>query len=128
MTNTASVRQHMTPQPHTIGKDQPLSRAEKMMREFRIHHLPVLDAGRLVGILSDRDIKLVETLKDVNPDTVLVEEAFTPDPYVVSPDASLKEVCATMAERYFGCALVEENHKLIGIFTWVDALRVLGGK
>lgn len=127
MPKSTSVQKFMTAMPHTIGKDQPLARAEKMMRDLRVHHLPVLDGGRLVGILSDRDIKLVETLKDVDPQTVLVEEAFTPDPYIVSPTTTLKEVCATMAEKRYGCALIEENHKLVGIFTWVDALRALGG-
>jgi len=127
MPKTASIQKFMTPQPHTIGKDQPLARAEKMMRELRVRHLPVLDGGRLIGILSDRDIKLVETLKDVDPETVLVEEALTPDPYIVSPKATLKEVCATMAEKRYGCVLIEDNHRLVGIFTWVDALRALGG-
>ncbi len=127
MPRTTGIQKFMTPMPHTIGKDQPLARAEQMMRDLRIRHLPVLDGGRLVGILSDRDIKLVETLKDVDPEAVLVEEAFSPDPYIVSPKANLKEVCATMAEKRYGCVLIEENHKLVGIFTWVDALRALGG-
>jgi acetoin utilization protein AcuB len=117
-----TIQKYMTVLPHTIGKDQTLESAEKVMREYRIRHLPVLDGGRLVGILSDRDIKLVETLKDVDPAKVLVEEAYSPDPYVVSPSSELTSVCSTMAENRYGCVLIEDNHKLVGIFTWVDAL------
>lgn len=117
-----TVSKYMTTQPHTIGSDQTLVKAEKMMREYQIRHLPVLKGGELVGILSDRDLKLIETLKDVDPETVMVDEAFTPDPFVISPSSDLSEVCAEMASHKYGCALVCDNHKLVGIFTWVDAL------
>lgn len=116
------VAKFMTAFPHTIGAEQNLIKAERMMSEYKIRHLPVLQGGKLVGILSDRDVKLVETFKDVNPEEVSVEEAYTPDPFIVSPESLLSDVCAEMASRKYGCALVVDNHKLVGIFTWVDAL------
>jgi acetoin utilization protein AcuB len=115
----------MTTLPHTIGADASLLKAEKMMNEYRVRHLPVLSGGQLVGILSDRDIKLVESFKDVDPGTFKVEDAFTPDPFSVSVDASLGEVCREMTAKKFGCALVIDNKKLVGIFTWIDALQAL---
>lgn len=120
-----TVQKFMTTQPHTIGSDQTLVKAEKMMREHQIRHLPVLKAGRLIGILTDRDIKLVETLNGVDPENVKVEEAFTENPYVTKPSAPINEVCAMMAENKYGCALIEDNQKLVGIFTWIDALNAL---
>jgi acetoin utilization protein AcuB len=114
----------MTVLPHTIGVDQTLAQAEKMMSTYQVRHLPVLDAGRLVGILSDRDIKLVETFKDVDAEKVTVDEAYSPDPYIVAPSMPLNTVCETMAAKRYSCVLIEDNHKLVGIFTWVDALRV----
>lgn len=117
-----NVSKYMTTLPHTIGADQTLSKAEAMMSEYRVRHLPVLSAGRLVGILTDRDVKLVESFKDVDPEKVKVDEAYTPDPYIISPASSLAEVCAEMAAKKYGCALVCDNSKLVGIFTWVDAL------
>jgi acetoin utilization protein AcuB len=117
-----TVQKFMTDQPHTIGSDQSLARAEKLMTEFHIRHLPVLEGGKLVGILSERDVRLVETFADVNPEKVTVAEAFTPDPFITSPGAPLTEVCREMAAHKYGCALVVDNHKLVGIFTWVDAL------
>lgn len=119
------ISKYMTALPHTIGVDQPLIKAEQMMSEFRVRHLPVLDGGKLVGIISDRDVRLVETFSDVDPQKVTVEEAYTPDPYITNPNAKLNEVCAEMASHKYGCALVVDNHKLVGIFTWIDGLQAL---
>lgn len=120
-----SVLKYMTTLPHTIGTEQNLVTAEKMMGELRVRHLPVLEDGKLVGILSERDVKLVQSFRDTNPEDVKVSQAYTPDPFIVSPEASLSDVCAQMASKKFGCALVCDNSKLVGIFTWVDALLAL---
>lgn len=116
------IEKYMSTSVHTIGSDQTLRRAEEIMREYRIRHLPVLEGGQLVGILSDRDVKLVESLKDVDPNEVTVSEACNQDMYTVSPKAPLNEVCAEMALHKYGSVLVLDNKKLVGIFTWVDAL------
>jgi acetoin utilization protein AcuB len=105
----------------TIGDQQPMSVAHDMMREQRIRHLPVLHQGKVVGIVTDRDLRLVETLKDVDPAKVAVSEAMTPDPYVVTPEASLDEVVSTMAIKKYGSAVVSDNGHVVGIFTTVDA-------
>jgi acetoin utilization protein AcuB len=57
MKSVPTVDKYMTSHPHTIGVDQPLSLAHKIMTEFRIRHLPVLDGGKLVGVISDRDLE-----------------------------------------------------------------------
>lgn len=119
------ISKFMTTQPHTIGAEQNLYKAEQMMTNLKIRHLPVLRGGDLVGILSDRDIKLVESFHDIDPEKVSVEEAFSEDPFVVSSDASLADVCAQMASKKYGCAMVCDNNKLVGIFTWVDALTAM---
>ena len=118
-----TVEKYMTSVPQTIGADQTLEKAMQVMNEYRIRHLPVLSGGRLVGILTDRDIKLVESFKDVDPKVVKVDEAYTPDPYIASPQTPLSEVCAEMILHKYGCVLIEDKRKLVGIFTWVDALR-----
>jgi acetoin utilization protein AcuB len=61
------VQKYMTTDIQTIGDEQPMSVAHRMMREQRIRHLPVLHQGRVVGIVTDRDLHLVETLQDVDP-------------------------------------------------------------
>lgn len=118
-----TIQKYMTTQPHSIGVDQPMAAAHRVMREHGFRHLPVLSGGRLVGLLSDRDLNLIETLRDVDPSKVTVEEAMSNDPYTVEPDAPLDEVVATMADRKYGCAVIVQNGKLVGIFTTVDVCR-----
>lgn len=118
-----TIQKYMTTVPHTIGREQPMALAHNMMREHHIRHLPVLHDARIVGIISDRDLNLIETLKDVDPKVVTVEDAMTPDPYVVGPEVALDEVVSTMAEKKYGCAVVVQHNKVVGIFTTVDACR-----
>jgi len=115
------IKKYMTTGVQTIGDDQPMAVAHRMMREQHIRHLPVLHQGKLVGIVTDRDLHLVETLQDVDPKNIAVSEAMTPEPYVVSPDASLDEVVSTMATKKYGSAVVSDHGHVVGIFTTVDA-------
>jgi acetoin utilization protein AcuB len=119
------VYKYMTPSPHSIGRDQPLARAHELMRKHRIRHLPVLDGGVFVGLVSQRDLHFIETLRDVDPEAVLVEEAMSPDPYFVAPDTPLREAALQMAEHKYGAAVVVEGTTVVGVFTAVDALRAL---
>jgi acetoin utilization protein AcuB len=116
------IQKFMTALPHTIGVDQTLEKADDMMAKYGVRHLPVLDGGHLVGVLSERDIRLVESFSGTDPNKVTVKEVYSTNPYVTSPDAPLNEVCSEMAAQKYGCALVCDNHKLVGIFTWIDAL------
>lgn len=126
MTQDLRIEKYMTSFPHTVGRDQPLEVAENMMREFGVRHLPVLDGGKLVGVITDRDIKMVESFKDVDHKRTIVEEAMTQEPYFVNPDSSMQKVCKEMADRKYGCALVvDKENKLKGIFSWVDGFRAL---
>jgi acetoin utilization protein AcuB len=120
-----SVEQHMTVSPVVIGIGDTLADAHRVMRERGIRHLPVLDAGRLVGVVSQRDLYLAESLSSVDPATDTVREAMSGDPYAVPPGAPLEEVAATMAERRLGSAIVVDRGAVIGVFTTVDALRAL---
>lgn len=125
MTTQPTVRDYMTPSPHTISVDRSLTDAHSLMRQFHIRHLPVVEGGRLVGIVSERDLHLVETFKDVTPADVQVEEAMTADPYVVSPETPLQEVAATMWKKKFGSAVVVDGREVVGVFTTIDALGAL---
>ena len=120
-----TVGDFMSRMPHSIGADQMLSVAHEMMRKHHIRHLPVLRGGRLVGVLSQRDLYRVETLRDVDPEHVGVEEAMSESVYVVSPKTSLAAVAKEMLDGGFGCAVVLDRGKLVGIFTTSDALKVL---
>jgi acetoin utilization protein AcuB len=95
------------------------------MRSHKIRHLPVLEGGKLVGIVTERDLHLVETLRDVDPAKVTVEEAMSENVYAVQPDTALDVVAEALAEHKYGSAVVMQNAKVVGIFTTNDACRAL---
>jgi acetoin utilization protein AcuB len=120
-----TVREYMTASPYTIGVEQTLDVAAQLMREQRIRHLPVLRGGKLVGILSERDIQLVSGLPNVDPAAVTVEEAMSDMVYSVGPETAIEEVAAEMAAHKYGAALVTERGRVTGVFTTIDALHAV---
>jgi acetoin utilization protein AcuB len=119
------IDEFMTRTVHTIGTRSPLTEAHRMMNEHAIRHLPVLEGGRLVGMVSMRDLHLIETLKGVDPKEVTVDEAMSQDAYTVPPGTALAEVARTMAMHKYGSAVVAKDGRVEGIFTTIDALKAL---
>ncbi len=122
---TPTVADFMTPSPHSIGMDQTLEEAHRLMRDNRIRHLPVLAAGKLVGLVSERDLHLLETFRDVEAAQVTVEEAMTSEPFVVAPQTPLTKVALEMWKHKYGSAVVMDRDRLAGVFTTIDALGAL---
>ena len=103
-----TVQDVMTPQPLTIGRRESLVTAREMMRAHGCGHLPVLEHGELVGMVTKRDLDL---LADTGVD--------------LDADRANREVARQMATERYGCAVIIERGRVIGIFTTTDALRVL---
>ncbi len=120
-----AVENYMTRLPYTIDYNQSLSAAHELMRRHQIRHLPVLKQGKLLGLVSMRDLHLIETLRDVDPEEVPVEDAMADEPYTVSPEEPIKSIAAMMADQKFGSAVVVEHGTTVGIFTTTDALKAL---
>lgn len=120
-----TVHKYMTATPHTVRADLSLAAADKLMHEHGIRHLPVLSGGRLVGLVSQRDVRLIETLRDVDPKIVSVEEAMSQDIYEIRSDTPLADVATNMASHKYGSAVVVDDGKVVGIFTTVDAMKAL---
>ena len=127
MKRNPQVIAFMTPFPHSIDIDAPLARARKMMREGAFRHLPVTCGGAIVGIVTDRDIKLLLGPDFGNPDEreLKVHDAYIDKPCVVPASTPVATVARTMAEHHIGSAIVTKNDKLVGIFTVTDACRAL---
>lgn len=119
------IDSYMTPGAHTIRADAPVSLAQDMLQRFGIRHLPVLHGGKLVGVLSDRDIKTALAWKGANPKNITAEDVCSQEVYVTKPHALLHDVAREMAEKRYGCAVVMESDEVIGIFTTTDACRAL---
>ena len=119
------IKHHMSEALHSVGRDQPLAVAHAMMRDHGLRHLPVLEGGKLVGLLSERDLFFLESIAGVNPEIECVEQAMTQDVYCVSPEATIADVAGEMAAQRYGCAVVVEGSKVVGMFTTTDALELL---
>ena len=110
----------MTKNPLSLHPDLSLHLALDNMRKGKFRHIPVLEAGKVYGVLSLTDAELLISLQSKRSDILLVKDACTVHPYTVQSNASVREVCAVMAEKKYGSAIVTESDKLVGIFTWID--------
>ena len=123
-----TVKSAMTPFPYYVLVSDPITRAESLMVEHDVHHLPVRDGDALVGVLTKLDLDHA-----VNPAVPKSERAQIRvgsicryEPYEVDADMLLVDVLDGMAERHIRSAIVVRGGKLVGIFSAVDACRILG--
>jgi len=125
MSVTPTIRSEMTEFPYSVEMGAPLMEAQDFMRAHKIRHLPVTDDGILVGVVTDRDVKLLfgPDFQYPDPDELKVSDAVVQESYVVDVDTPLESVLELMAEKHIGSALVTENGDLQGIFTSTDACR-----
>jgi len=126
MTLHAPVSKYMSPNPVSIQQDAELGDAVSLINTHNIRHLPVLDGDKLVGLVSERDLGLIESMLPGDWESVSVAEAMTPAPFSVAENTLLGEVAQRMALERFGSAVVvDEDGRVTGIFTTVDAMRAL---
>lgn len=115
----------MSPSPYSIAKDETMAAAHALMNEHQIRHLPVMDGDTLCGLVSMRDLHILEAVEHVDPATVAVAKAASAHPYAVEIGTPLRAVVLQMQARRYGSAIVLDEGKVVGMFTLVDALRVL---
>lgn len=128
------VRDYMTTSPITIGPGVPILDALEVMRKNKIRHLPVVDRGRLVGIVTERDLLTVSpspatTLSIFELNYLLskmeVKEVMKTNPITVTPDCTIEKAALLMREHRIGCLPVMEGDSLVGIITQNDILDAL---
>lgn len=120
-----TIQEFMTKSVFTVSRERTLADAHQLMKEHHLRHLPVLHGGDLVGMVTERDLNFIETLKSTDQRVVRVDDAMSEDVFAVAPDATLADVARRMAKDKLGSAVVLEGRKVVGIFTAVDALRAL---
>jgi len=120
-----SIARFMTVDPVTIDHASTLAVARRLMQAHKIRHLPVITDGRLAGVVSERELHLLEQVARLDPETVRVEQAMTPNPFVVTADMALDEIAEIMAEHKYGSVVVLGRGGVEGIFTMADACRAL---
>lgn len=122
------VGKRMTRNPKTVGPNDPLSLAAGILRENRFHHLPVVEDERLVGILSDTDLRNV-SFAAAPPDGEgepagdrPVREAMRTEVWSVTPDDSVEDALLILTREKFGALPVLSGDRLVGIITRADLL------
>lgn len=121
------VQEIMTRDPFAIEANQTVREAMHRLLSLDVRHLPVLDNGVLVGMLSDRDVRGIAsaTLTGEVTDQLAaaVSDLMTSDPISVDPEAEIGEVIDLMIENKVGALPVVAEGRLVGIVSYVDVLR-----
>jgi acetoin utilization protein AcuB len=119
------INDYMTPLLHRLEPRATLTEAKALMAEHGIRHLPVIDRGEVVGIITMSDLYVLEALLDVETDDLTASDVMSEDVYTVQISARLGDVARGMAERHVGSAIVLEGSDPVGIFTATDGLKAL---
>lgn len=119
----------MTKTPRSIEPHQSIDTARKWMDDLKVRHLPVRSGGKLVGVLSERDLNLVAGLPGAKHEAKTVEDAMISAVRTVADSRNLKDVAREMLDHRIGCVMVTgKDDSLLGIFTDTDALKILAGQ
>jgi CBS domain-containing protein len=130
------VRDVMQTHPVTISASERLSTVEDIMTLGHVRHMPVVQGGRLVGVLSERDLlrASLSVLADHRDEdrraflhVVEIARVMSTPPIVIEPEARIEEAAFIMAEKKIGCLPVLEGGRLVGLVTETDVLRWVAG-
>jgi CBS domain-containing protein len=118
-----NVRDEMTENPRVMSTSTPVVDAARMMRVDHVGSLPVVDDGRLVGMITDRDIAIRVVAEGAEVETTQVGSVYTPEPVTVTPDEDLDEALRLMVRHQIRRLPVVEGNVLVGILTQADIAR-----
>lgn len=124
ITSGQTIEEYTTPDPVTVGPETALTEVMRIFEKFGFRHIPVVQDGKAIGIISDRDILLARPMGVM--ELMRAKEVMTSSPYAASIDAPLEEIALELSNRKFGSVLVyDRKDKFYGIFTATDALNAL---
>jgi CBS domain-containing membrane protein len=130
--NKSVVREIMMGNPVTLKPADTLDLANDIISLGRIRHIPVVEDGRLVGLLSERDLigaaatqifGLKQKRKSALLKTVLIKDVMKKKVITTNPDTPVKDAAHLMADKKIGCVPVIESGTLVGLLTTTDILR-----
>ena len=128
------VRRHMTPNPVTVGPQDSLRKVRLLMRQGRLRRLPVTDNGRVICIVTDRDLweRCPSGVADAGRapaedlmDHLRVMGVMTLQPVTIAPTASILDAARLLRATKVGALLVVDDQELVGIITKGDLLDAL---
>ena len=128
-----TVRDIMSAEVTTLGRNDTLLLAKDIMNLGRIRHFPVIEDDELVGVVSQRDLyraslgtvmQYGEKAQRAFLESVAIKEVMA-DPISIGPNASVQDAARLMMEHKIGCLPVLEDNRLVGIVTETDMLQVV---
>jgi len=129
------VKDVMSREVRTVQRNDQLGVADKLMKDERIRHLPVIDeSGDVCAVVSQRDLFRGALLRSLGYGSraeetllrqVVVKEAMSADLFTTTPDTPVAEAARVMVERRIGCLPVLDGGKLVGIVTETDFVRLI---
>jgi CBS domain-containing protein len=117
------VRELMTKQPTTVQPDATLGQVATLMKQEDCGSIPVVEGGRLVGIVTDRDIVVRGVAAGKDPKTQRVSEIMSADPVAIGPNDDLSDAENIMGDRQIRRLPVVEDGKLVGILVTAQIAR-----
>jgi CBS domain-containing protein len=130
--NTVPVSEIMMKGPVTLNSDDILDLANDIMQLGRIRHIPILDNGKVVGVLSQRNLfqSVLVAAMGMRPNerkehlkAIHVRDVMSAPVITVFPETGVKDAARIMVEKKIGCLPVMENDSLVGLVTESDILR-----
>jgi len=119
-----NIRDVMTSNPCTIDADRSVAYAAKMMLEEDVGLAPIVEDGKLIGMLTDRDIAIRVVAEGRNPDQVKVADVASKQVVTIDPQQDLQEALRIMGKHQVRrLAVVEEDGKLVGVVAQADVAR-----
>jgi len=120
------IQEFTTPYPITAREDSSIDELLDIVKNLKVRHIPIMSDGKITGIVSERDLRIVSALSAREKFLVRANDLMTPDPVTFQSDTSIEDVILEMSEKKIGSVLVaNKNGDLQGIFTVTDALDVL---
>ena len=127
MPSEMAIGDVMTPSPLSVNPEEKLLAAQQLMNDNRIRHLPVVDDGKPVSVISERDVNVAVSVHTHSKELeeLTVADIAGSNLYQVEIDTSLSEVASHMAEHAIGSVIITRDGLLDGIFTATDACKYL---
>ncbi len=128
------VFERMTADVVTVSFSEPMRQAWELVEKKKLRRFPVMDGDRLIGIVTDRDLRdatassvvlMEKQYHDFLLDTVMVDSIMTPEPGTISPGADIRDAARLILELKVGGLPVVEGGKLVGIITETDLIEAL---
>lgn len=130
-----SVSDFMTPDPVKVGTEHTLASIRELFEQHHFHHVLVTERGKLVGIISDRDVlkalspfvgKREEALRDTHTMIMRAYELMTRHPITISPEAPIIDAVRLMHDKGLSCLpVVNSSKQPMGILSWRDLVRAM---